>query len=148
MADKAALPALEKLKADPKNFAALNDAGNIYRSTHQFKEAASYYEKALEIEPKNAGARTDLASCLYYTGDVDGAIAQLDKALSYDPNFFGALFNLGMIKLQAKNDAAGAIASWQKILKTNADPQMKEAIKKRIAELKQRTAEQASQPTT
>jgi Tfp pilus assembly protein PilF len=139
MADKAAAPILEKIKSDPKNFEALNEAGKVYRATHQFKEAAGYYERALEVEPKNAAVRTDLASCLYYTGDVDGALTQLDKALTYDPNFFGALLNAGIIKLQAKNDAAGAISSWEKILKTDADPKQKEMVKKLIGDAKRKS---------
>jgi len=137
MADTAAAPALDKLKQNPNDFQTLNDLGKLYRSTHQFKEAASYYERALAVEPKNAAARTDLASCLYYEGDVDGALAQLDKALQYDPQFFGALLNSGIIKLKAKNDTTGAIASWEKILKSNADPKQKEAAKKLIASARQ-----------
>jgi len=91
MADKAAAPLLDKLKKDPNSFEALNEAGKVYRATHQFKEAAGYYERALQVNPKSAATRTDLASCLYYTGDVDGALAQLDKALSYDPQFGSTL---------------------------------------------------------
>jgi cytochrome c-type biogenesis protein CcmH/NrfG len=139
MADKAAAPVLEKIKNNPRDFEALNDAGKVYRATHQFKEAAAYYERALQIDPKNAATRTDMASCLYYTGDVDSALAQLDKVLSYDPKFFGALLNVGIIKLQAKNDAAGAIASWEKILKTDADPRQKSFVKKLIADTKRKT---------
>ncbi len=139
MADKAAAPALEKIKTNPSDFTALNEAGKVYRSTHQFKLAASYYEKALQIEPKNAAVRTDLASCLYYTGDVEGALTQLDKALSYDPKFFGALLNTGIIKMQAKNDVNGAISSWEKILKTNATPEQKQAVKGLIARAKQKS---------
>jgi cytochrome c-type biogenesis protein CcmH/NrfG len=137
MADTAAAPVLEKVKSNPKDFDSLNEAGKIYRATHQFKEAASYYEKALQIEPKNAAVRTDLASCLYYSGDVDGALSQLDRALSDDPNFYGALLNIGIIKLQAKHDGDGAVRSWEKILKTNADPQVKEMVRRKIAITKQ-----------
>jgi tetratricopeptide (TPR) repeat protein len=139
MADKAAAPALEKIKSNPEDFNALNEAGKVYRATHQFKLAASYYEKALLIQPKNAAVRTDLASCLYYTGDVDGALAQLDKALTYDPKFFGALLNSGIIKMQARNDVDGAVTSWEKILKTNATPQQKEMVKGLIAKAKQKS---------
>ncbi len=145
MADKSAAPLLDKLKTNPNDFQALNDAGKVYRATHQFKEAASYYERALQVDPTNAATRTDLASCLYYTGDVDGALAQLDKALSYNPKFFGALLNVGIIKLQGKNDTAGAIKSWQKILKTDSDAQHKAVARKLIANAKQITAQQISQ---
>src|SRR5215469_4283441 len=85
MADKQAGPLLAKLKTDPNNADLLNQVGNIYRMTHQFQTAATYYQKALDLNPRNVAPRTDLASCLYYQGDVDGAIAQLEKSLTYDP---------------------------------------------------------------
>lgn len=139
MADKQAEPLLTKLKADPNNADLLNQVGNIYRMTHQFQTAATYYQKSLDINPKNVGPRTDLASCLYYQGDVDGAIAQLEKSLTYDPKHAGTLLNLGLIRWKGKNDAAGAIASWQKLLKFYPNYEHKDAVEKLIAEAKTHT---------
>jgi cytochrome c-type biogenesis protein CcmH/NrfG len=119
MADKKAAPLLDKLKSDPNNRDLLNQVGNIYKATHQFKEAAGYYGQALQIDPKNVAIRTEMASCLYYNGDVDGAISQLQQSLRYDPKDANSLFNLGMIKWQAKQDSKGALAAWQELLKTN-----------------------------
>jgi cytochrome c-type biogenesis protein CcmH/NrfG len=119
MADKKAAPLLEKLKSDPNNSDLLIQVGNMYKATHQFKEAAGYYDKALQIDPKNVAIRTEMASCLYYSGDVDGAISQLQQSLRYDPKDANSLFNLGMIKWQAKQDSKGALAAWQELLKTN-----------------------------
>lgn len=136
MGQKSAEPLLEKLKSDPNNADLLNQVGNIYRKTHQFKEAASYYAKALQIQPKSAAIRTDLASCLFYAGDVDGAIAQLDQSLQDDPKFAGALYNLGVIKWKGKQDSSGAIAAWEKLLKLTSDPKQKESVKRLIAEVK------------
>ncbi len=119
MADKKAEPLLEKLKSDPNNSDLLIQVGNIYKATHQFKEAAGYYDKALQIDPKNVAIRTELASCMYYNGDVDGAISQLQQALHYDPKDANSLFNLGMIKWQGKQDSKGALAAWQELLKSN-----------------------------
>ena len=144
MASKAVAPTLEKIKKNPSDFDALNEAGKVYRATHQFKEAAEYFDKALQVDPKNVAVRTDLASCLYYTGDVDGALAQLNKALEYDPKFYGALLNIGVIKMQAKKDVPGAISAWEKVLQTDADPKIKEAVKRRIADAKARKAETAA----
>jgi cytochrome c-type biogenesis protein CcmH/NrfG len=141
MAVKSAEPLLAKLKDDPNNADLLNQVGNVYRATHQFKEAATYYDKALQVDPKNPAIRTDLASCLYYTGDVDGAIAQLEKSLTYDPKFSGALFNLGIMKLKGKNDRAGAIAAWERLAKVTADPQQKQKIKAMIDQLKSKTSQ-------
>jgi cytochrome c-type biogenesis protein CcmH/NrfG len=56
---------------------------------------------------------------MYYNGDVDGAISQLQQALSYDPRDANSLFNLGMIEWQGKQDNKGALAAWQKLLKSN-----------------------------
>jgi cytochrome c-type biogenesis protein CcmH/NrfG len=119
MADKKAAPVLEKLKSDPTNSDLLKQVGNIYEATHQFKDAAGYYDRALQADPKNVAIRTQLASSLYYNGDVDGAISQLQKALEYDPKDANSLFNLGMIKWQGKQDSKGAIAAWQQLLKSN-----------------------------
>ncbi len=136
MADKQVEPLLAKLQTDPKNADLLNQVANVYRMTHQFKTAASYYQQSLDANPKNVGVRTDLASCLYYQGDVDGAITQLEKSLTYDPKHAGTLFNLGMIRWKGKGDASGAIAAWQKLLKLNPGYENKAALEKLIADAK------------
>jgi len=145
MADKQAEPLLAKLKTDPKNADLLNQVGNIYRMTHQFQLAASYYQKSLDTNPSNVGPRTDLASCLYYLGDVDGAIAQLEKSLSYDPKHAGTLLNLGLIRWKGKGDTAGAIAAWNQLLKSNPGFKDKDVVEKLIAEAKAHGSKKAAQ---
>jgi cytochrome c-type biogenesis protein CcmH/NrfG len=139
MADKKAEPLLAKLKTDPKNSDLLNQLGTLYKATHQFQEAAGYYQRAIEADPKNVGARTDLASCLFYQGDADGAIKQLQQALTYDPKDANSLFNLGMIRLQAKNDSSGAVTAWRQLLKLNPTlpKDKKQTVEKMIAQAHQ-----------
>jgi cytochrome c-type biogenesis protein CcmH/NrfG len=137
MADKQASPLLQKLKSDPNSVALLVQVGAIYHSTHQFKEAAAYYDRAVKIDPRNVPNRVKLAASLYRSDDVDGAIAQLNTALSYDPKDANSLFNLGIIKWQGKRDGKGALAAWQELLKSN--PQLsadrKAAVLKQIADV-------------
>ena|ERR1035438_2984812 len=137
MADKKALPLLEKLKTDPTNKDLLIQVAKIYSSTHQFKEAAVYYDKAVQVDPKDVGLRTQLASTLYYNGDADGAISQLQQSLHYDPKDANALFNLGMIKWQGKQDGKGALAAWQLLLKSNPQlkPDQKATVQKLMADV-------------
>jgi len=116
MADKQAEPLLAKIKADPNNAALLVQAGDIYNATHQFNEAADYYNQSLKVDPKNVTVRTRMASCLYYVGNTDQAIAQLQESLKYDPRHAGTLFNLGVIQWRGKGDGAGAVKSWRKLL--------------------------------
>lgn len=138
MADVKAAPLLEKLKSEPKNAKLLVQVAALYNSTHQFKDAANYYNKALQVDPKNVATRTDLACSLYYQGDADGAISELQKALKYSPNDVNALFNLGMIKFKGKDDAAGAIAAWQQLLKAHPDLDRKATVEQMIAEANQK----------
>jgi len=142
MGDKAAEPLLAKLKTDPNNADLLAQIGNVYKSTHQFKDAAGYYESSLKINPNNVPIRTELASCLYYSGDPDGALSQLQQSLQHDPNDANSLFNLGVIRWQAKKDSRGAVAAWQQLL--NANPKLEEAkraqVEKMIADARQGVA--------
>ena len=138
MADKQAEPLLATLKTDPKNVEVLNKTALTYKAAHQFKDAITYFQKALEIDPQNVPIRTDMASCMYYTGDVDGALAELDKSLTYDPKHAGTLMNIGIIKWKGKNDVNGAISAWQTLLKLNPNFPQKEVIEHLI--------NQASQP--
>jgi len=140
MADAKAGPLLEKLKADPNNVTVLNQVGTVYESTHQFKEAQQYFEKALKIEPRNVPIRTEMASCMYYNGDVDGALSQLDQSLKYSPKDINSLYNLGMIKWKGKNDPAGALAAWKKLLKENPAFEKRSAVEHSLALLKQQAS--------
>jgi len=136
MADVQASTFIEKSKGDPKNAALLVQIAGIYQASHQFKEAANYFDKALKIDPKNVSARTEMASCLYYSGDADGALTQLNQSLNYNPKDANSLFNLGMIKYRGKKDPAGAIAAWQQLLKTNPNLDRKLIVEQMIAEAK------------
>ncbi len=137
MADKKAAPVLEKLKSDPKNPQLWNEIGLIYKSAHQFKEAAGYFEKSLQYDPKSLGVRADYASCLYYTGDVDGALAQLNQSLAYDPKHAGTLMNIGIIKWRGKNDVDGAVAAWEKLLQYHPDFPQKDLVQQMLTQAKQ-----------
>ena len=139
MANKKAEPLLEKLKTDPKNTELLTQVARIYETTHQFKEAADYFGKAVEADPKNVETRAEMASCLYYSGDVDGAIAQLERSLTYDAKNPNSLFNLGVMRWQGKKDAKGALSAWQQLLKTNPGlaADKKSQVQKLMAQVEQ-----------
>jgi cytochrome c-type biogenesis protein CcmH/NrfG len=136
MAEKKAEPLLEKLKSDPNNKDLLVQVGNIYEATHRFKDAATFYGRALQVDPKNVVLRTQMASCLYYDGDVDGAITQLQQSLQDSPKDANSLFNLGMIKWRGKKDSKGAVAAWQQLLKLNPQlsPDRKAQVQKLMAD--------------
>lgn len=144
MADQQAAPLLERLKSRPADITLLIQVGAIYHGSHRFKEAAAFFDKAVQADPKNVPIRTRLASSLYRSGDVDGAIAQLNKALTYDPRDANALFNLGMIRLQGQGDGKGALAAWRKLLKSN--PQLSAERKAEVQKLMAEVLTTMSEP--
>ena len=140
MADKKAAPLIAQLKKNAKDKKALTQTAYVYKSAHQFQDAANYFSKALEVDPKDVTLRTEMASCLYYSGDVDGALVQLHQSLKYEPKDANSLFNLGMIRWKGKNDPAGAVAAWQELLRTNPNLDRKPIVEQMIAEAQQGTA--------
>jgi len=137
VADKQVAPLLEKLKTNPNDGSILLQIAAIYHTSHRFKEAADYYNRALQSDPKNIAVRTKLASSLYRNGDIDGAISQLNRSLKDQPTDANALFDLGIIKLQGKGDSKGALATWQRLLKTNPQlsPERKATVLKLMADV-------------
>jgi len=142
MAAKRAEPLLAELRTDPNNAGLLKQVAKIYESTHQFREASDYYNKALDINPKDVPTRTEMASCMYYNGDVDGALRQLQESLKYDPTDINALYNLGMIKWQGKKDTAGALAAWEKLLQEHPNFDRRSIVERSIARAKQQSKAQ------
>ena len=134
MADRQAAPLMEKLRADPKNMDLLGQVAAIYYTTHQFGDAEVFYARQLLVQPRNVAVRTKLASSLFYEGKPDAAIAQLNRALTDDPKDANALFNLGVVLVEGQGDAKGAVAIWQKLLKTNPQlaPDRKATVQKLI----------------
>lgn len=136
MADTQAAPLLDSLKSDPNNPDLLARIGNIYYDVKQYPAAIDYYERSLKLQPANAAVRTDMATAYWYSGNTDTALAEFNKALTYEPNKANTLFNLGIVKWQSKNDAAGAIAVWQKLLDTNPNYEARDKVQQMIDQAK------------
>lgn len=133
---QAAMPVLERLKSDPKNFDLLIAAGEMYYHHRAFTEAGSYYERALAVKD-DVAVRNQYASALFYEGKADAALEQYATVLKKSPTNDVALFNSGMIRLKSKNDAKGAIAFWEKLLKTSPNHPQRDQVKKMIEKASQ-----------
>src|SRR5215471_5941722 len=92
-ADPALVKKLEDaLKADPKNFAALRELGNLRYDERNFTEAAALYARALEVDPNNVDVRSDRGGALLQGKHIDEAIAELNTVLSKEPTHPQALY--------------------------------------------------------
>ena len=131
--DQQAAPLLAQLQSDPRNPRILLQLGAIYYVAQQYQNAAGWYSRAVDADPRNVAARNKLAGSLFREGQADAAIRQLKAALRINPSDPDSLYNLGVIDLGGKGDARGALAAWQKLLRTN--PQLSPDRKAAVLEL-------------
>ena len=136
MADAQAAPLLNQLKANPASPEVLTSIGNIYYDAQQYPVAIDYYARALKARPSDAAVRTDMATAYWYIGDAERAIAEFDNALTYAPNNANTLFNRGLVRWKGKNDAAGALGDWEKLLATNPHYEGKNKVAEMLAEVR------------
>lgn len=135
MGDKMAEPVLADLQKDPNNAELLAKVASIYFRAGQFPLAVENYEKSVKIKPTAEGF-VSLSNSYHYAGNDDRAFESLDRALKLDPKSPNALFNLGMLKWQVKNDPKGAIAAWEQLLKTNPNHPRKAQVEGMIEKAK------------
>jgi tetratricopeptide (TPR) repeat protein len=120
LADENALAAYRDMLArDPKNLQAAISAGNLLYDAKRWAEAIPFYQQAMALDPQNVNVSTDLGTALWYSGRADEALAQYARSLAVDARHAQTLFNMGIVKSEAKRDYLGAVAAWQQLLASN-----------------------------
>lgn len=132
--NKAAAPLLMQLQQRPNDANLLANLGNLYYDSQAYPQAIEYYRKSLSILPTNPDVRTDMGTAMWYGGDPDGALKEFATSLSYNSSHNGSLFNRGVVLMQGKHDAKGAIASWQKLLQVNPNYPDRQKVEQLIAQ--------------
>jgi cytochrome c-type biogenesis protein CcmH/NrfG len=128
------------LATDPKNLRANTELANRLYDAGRYNEALPYYQQAVTLDPRNVGVSTDYATALYYAGKADAALAQLDQSLTLDPKHGQTLFNIGIVKRDARHDAKGAIDAWERLLASVPDYPDAAKVRTMLAELKTRAS--------
>ena len=125
-----------RLEQNPGDFQALTELANLNFDRDDFQGAIDYYGRALEINPDDATVRTDMGTALYYLDRVDFAAAEFEKSLSIDPTHPQALFNMGVLLLEERNDRAGALQLWERLVATNPGYPQIGMVREEIARVK------------
>jgi tetratricopeptide (TPR) repeat protein len=100
----------------------------------RYGEAIAAYQAILKRDAKNVDAMTHLALIVAIGGHADAALETFDKALSLDPNYPPALLYRGQVLYESKQDAAGAIRSWEKFLAVAPPGEDRDRVAKMIAD--------------
>jgi tetratricopeptide (TPR) repeat protein len=123
-----------RLKANPKDLAALVTLSDMYFDAGKYDQAIGYYTRALALDPSNPDVRTDYATALHQTGHDLESLKQLDLVLAERPKFLQALFNRGIV-LRAIGRRTDAVAAFRAFIAAAPnDPRVADA-KSNIQEL-------------
>ena len=135
--DEQAAQALRNILArDPANLQANTQLGHLYYDSGRFAEAVGPYQKAFAVDAKNVNLSTDLGTSLWYSGRPDEAIAQFEKSLAVDPTHPQTLFNLGIVRRDGKQDYAGALQAWEKLLAANPSYPERAKVEQLMAQMR------------
>ncbi len=110
-----------RLDRDPRDLEALLGMARLNLQRQDVKAAIDYYKRALEIDPGNPEALAHFGLILVQAGEPDVALTAFDRALTRNPNDPRALWGKGSTLYEAKQDYAGAIEAWERLLATNPD---------------------------
>jgi tetratricopeptide (TPR) repeat protein len=105
-----------RARSEPGNANLRIELGNLYMDARRYDLAIPWYESALQINPRDVNVSTDLAVCYYSTNQIDRALTQIDRSLAIDPGHVKTLFNQGVIRAWGREDLAGAITSWERVV--------------------------------
>jgi len=118
--DQGILKAKEFLERHPASGRGWFVLGWGLRRLTRWKDAASCFEKAIELGCANTDARNELAICLMETGNPEDAQQELEKALRGDPNNVKVISNMGVLAMK-QGDRERADSLFRTVLELEPD---------------------------
>ena len=106
----------------------------------RYQEAIAAYRAVLKREPANVDAITHLGVILAVAGHADEALAAFDRALAINPDDLHALWEKARALQDLRQDFAGAIAAWERVVTLTPLGQDREQAEARIRDARARLA--------
>ena len=106
----------------------------------RYQEAITSYRAVLKREPANVDAITHLGVILAVAGHADEALAAFDRALAINPDDLHALWEKARALQDLRQDFAGAIAVWERVVALTPPGQDRDQAEARIRDARARLA--------
>lgn len=135
--DQAKLAALmQKISANPKDVASLSQLGDLYFAAGDYKTAAVWEQKVLQVDPKNVTAMLALGAGHFNQGDTTKAEQVWQQVVALDPRQAEAHYDLGFLYL-SKNppDMAKVREEWGKVVQIDPNSQIAKTVTTHLTSL-------------
>lgn len=111
---------LDKAKAEPGNFAAQMNAGDMYAQIGRYDQAFAFYQKGVELKPDSFEANVQLANAYFDNRQFENAEKYYARALELNPKDVNARTDLGTTFVERQTpDYARAVSEFKKALEIN-----------------------------
>lgn len=110
----------------------------------EWRRAIDAFKQALAKDPGNPVALTHLGMTLIEGGHFDQALTAFDQALVRDSDYSPALFAKGIVLSDGKQDYAGAIKIWERLVTPNLPPADADRVRGLIAEARRKLSGRAT----
>ena len=123
-----------RLNANPNDFEAASNLGNICYDNEEPAQAIVYYRIALDIRPTAYGVRTDMGTMYWQIDNVAHAEQAFRQVIKEMPGFGNAYLNLGYLLLNAKNEVKAAREIWTELITGWPDEPVADKIRSLLLE--------------
>lgn len=127
---------MQKLSANPKDVQTLGALGDLYFQAGDYKTAASWQQKIVDIDSKHVNARLALGAALFNMGDGAAAEKQWLEVVAIDPKHAEAHYDLGFLYL-SKNppDMVKVKAEWAKVVEIDPNSELAKTVSAHVQRL-------------
>lgn len=133
-----------EVTANPEDYQAWRQLGNLYYDHDLPKKAIGAYTKSIELHAGDANLLTDLGVMYRRNKEPEKAIASFKKAIQINNSHEQSRFNMGIVYMYDLNDPKKAFASWRELLKINPEARAAngDLVKDIMAQVKAQLTEQ------
>ncbi|MFW6137873.1 MAG: tetratricopeptide repeat protein [Spirochaetota bacterium] len=94
---------VELVKLDPKDYRYLFETANLFYNLGNLEQAATYFDKTININPTHAPSLTYLGVIMFHANQIKEAVVYLTRAVKYDTRNYMAYYYLGRIYMEGKD---------------------------------------------
>lgn len=118
-----------KISANPRDIASLQSLGDIYFAATEYKTAAMWESKVLEVDPKNKTGLLALGAAQFNSGNNSEAEKAWLVAADLYPNLAEVHYDLGFLYLsQSPPNIAKVTYEWNKVIKIDPNSSVAKTV--------------------